>query len=302
VPFQYYGGKKGLARYYPPPAFGTIVEPFAGSAGYALHWATPRHRVVLIEKDPAVVALWRRLQAPNARDDILAIRLEERTAEPLVALTAGGEAVGGRWKPSDRERSDDMLVALTGRHVGRPVSSEPLALLTQGRAGGSLKATRASSSATSFAITDRMRRDWPKERARLIAALPLIRGWEIIEGDYHDAPDVRGAWFVDPPYWVPENGRGTRGDGYRFGASLIDYDELAAWCKRRRGQVIVCEQAGAEWLPFRPLRRWNTANGDAGSRVEVVWTRTPNSVVATPRARHAKLSAKERKVARRGRL
>lgn len=93
MPFQYYGGKKGLARYYPPPAFGTIIEPFAGSAGYALHWATPQTKVVLIEKDPAIVAIWRRLQAPDALEDVLSIdcpTLGDRTSELLVVAGCGG--------------------------------------------------------------------------------------------------------------------------------------------------------------------------------------------------------------------
>ena len=34
--WRYYGGKYRAAPAYPPPRLGTIVEPFAGSAGYSL--------------------------------------------------------------------------------------------------------------------------------------------------------------------------------------------------------------------------------------------------------------------------
>lgn len=286
MPFVYFGGKKGLARYYPPPAFPTIIEPFAGSAGYALHWAKPGSKVILVEKDPAVVGLWRRLQAPDARDDLLSIHCPDpggSARDPLLALAlalaVGGEAVGGRWKP---------------------LSTEPLLGIVAGGQGGqgAQGALQAASEGRPFTVTERMARDWRAHRNRIIRVLPLISDWQVIEGDYSDAPDVRATWFIDPPYWVPADARGTRGDGYRHGASAIDFDALAEWCKGRRGQTIVCEQDGATWLPFRPLRRMTTAAGDGGRRLEVVWTRTPGQMIATPAARKAKEAAKARRSAR----
>lgn len=77
--------------------------------------------------------------------------------------------------------------------------------------------------------------------------LPL-HGWSIVMGDYRDLPNKEVTWFVDPPY---NNDAGLR---YRYGPSSIgDYDELARWCRSRKGQVIVCENVGASWLPFRVL-------------------------------------------------
>src|SRR5262245_39743395 len=56
--FGYYGGKwRDAVRNYPPPYHGTIVEPFAGSAGYALRYWDKK--VVLYERDPVVAAVWR---------------------------------------------------------------------------------------------------------------------------------------------------------------------------------------------------------------------------------------------------
>ena len=37
--FCYYGGKWRAAPKYPPPEHDTIVEPFAGAAGYATRYA-----------------------------------------------------------------------------------------------------------------------------------------------------------------------------------------------------------------------------------------------------------------------
>lgn len=254
MPFVYYGGKKGLARYYPPPAYSTIIEPFAGSAGYALHWATPKHRVVLVERDSAIVALWRRLQAPNAAEDIASIQcppLGEQTTEPfIVSLSSSGHVF----------------------HLGKR--------------------------AESYQVTEYMARYWRAQRSRLLAAIPRVRDWTIIEGDYTAAPDVRGTWFIDPPYWVPADEPHSRGAIYAHGAEGIDFDQLAVWCKARKGQAIVCEQEGAHWLPFRPLRRMQVATYSAGRRTEVVWTRTPGSLVATPKMRRERDEAARRRAAR----
>jgi 16S rRNA G966 N2-methylase RsmD len=56
--FYYYGRKKQIAKYYPAPNFGTIIEPFAGSAAYSLFQNNWKKRVILIEKDPKVFAIW----------------------------------------------------------------------------------------------------------------------------------------------------------------------------------------------------------------------------------------------------
>ena len=70
-------------------------------------------------------------------------------------------------------------------------------------------------------------------------------------------------WFVDPPY----QGAGKH---YRFGSEHIDFLALAGWCKSRPGQVIVCENKGAGWLPFRELADVKTTRADRRSR-EVIW-------------------------------
>src|SRR5690606_4564477 len=90
-----------------------------------------------------------------------------------------------------------------------------------------------------------------------------IRHWIVFEGSYADLPNAPATWFVDPPY----NNRA--GSLYTFGSGGIDYSHLGAWCREREGQVIVCENDGADWLPFAPFadaRAYRTQR----SR-EVVW-------------------------------
>lgn len=50
--FSYYGGKWRAAPLYPPPRYGTIIEPFAGAAGYATRYHD--RKVILREIDPKI--------------------------------------------------------------------------------------------------------------------------------------------------------------------------------------------------------------------------------------------------------
>lgn len=84
-------------------------------------------------------------------------------------------------------------------------------------------------------------------RERIATQVPLIRHWKVSCGSYEDLPDKKATWYVDPPY------QKAGGKGYPFGNNRIDYDALGEWCKKRRGQLIVCEGDDADWLPFRPL-------------------------------------------------
>lgn len=104
-------------------------------------------------------------------------------------------------------------------------------------------------------------------RQTIASQLEHIRHWRVLECDYRDAPDTAGTWFIDPPYQVA-------GQHYRFGSAGIDYAHLAEWCRARTGQVIVCENAGAAWLPFIPLADTKTTRPGARSR-EVAWLGIP---------------------------
>lgn len=64
--FSYFGAKWRIAPKYPAPRHETLVESFAGSAGYALRHHTKR--VVLCEANPALAALWRWLIGVSADD------------------------------------------------------------------------------------------------------------------------------------------------------------------------------------------------------------------------------------------
>ena len=75
-----------------------------------------------------------------------------------------------------------------------------------------------------------------------------IKHWKVLNVSYEAAEVEEATWFVDPPYR-------SMGKHYRHGPKGIDYRHLGEWCKALPGQVIVCEEASADWLPFRPLYR-----------------------------------------------
>ena len=203
--FSYYGAKWRAVPRYPAPVFGRVIEPFAGSACYAL-----RHRckdVILCDADPTIRALWKWIiAAPEA------------------------EILGLPDLPEGKPVRDLGLAPGPAAFVGFAMQ--------QGAASPCQtpsKMTRNNPSAASKWGAYR------RERAAMIAR--LVRGWTVLD-DYRDAPTDRDAtWFVDPPY----QGAGVH---YRVGSKTIDFDALGAWCRTLPGQVIVCENFGASWLPF----------------------------------------------------
>lgn len=77
--------------------------------------------------------------------------------------------------------------------------------------------------------------------------LPKIKHWQIIHGEYFSIGNQTATWFIDPPY--------QRG-GKHYPMNNIDYKSLAKWSKERQGQVLVCENDGADWLPFTDLKQY----------------------------------------------
>lgn len=224
--FGYYGGKwRDTPKLYPAPEYKTLVEPFAGSAGFSLRY--PHLKVVLCEIDPILASIWQYLTRVSARElraipdigphqsvDDLKVCQEARW---LVGLWLNRGVASPRKKPSQWMRSGIRPGSFWGERVRETIASQ----------------------------------------------LDNIRHWRVYNCSYDQCPVSRAAtWFVDPPYQ-------HAGRHYRFGSDKIDYAKLAAWCKARQGQVIVCENSGASWLPFRNLADTKTVR--ARRSMEVCW-------------------------------
>src|SRR5947208_2052595 len=77
-------------------------------------------------------------------------------------------------------------------------------------------------------------------KSKLLEIIPRLRTWTLSSRSYEELPDIEATWFIDPPYNNPAGGK--------YAVNDIDYQHLAEWCRSRRGQIIVCENAGADWL------------------------------------------------------
>ncbi len=158
--FRYFGSKHQNAAVYPAPQHGTIVEPFAGSAGYSCRY--PDRRVILVDTDPIVAGVWRYL-----------IRASEREILSLPDLPYGSDVrdlrvpLEARW--------------LIGFWINPFQTTRP-----------STRYSRGGRETDGFW--------GPEVRARIASQLPSIRHWEVRRRGYDWCPDIEATWFVDPPY------------------------------------------------------------------------------------------------------
>lgn len=64
--WSYYGAKTNIIDLYPPPKFDKIIEPFAGSARYALkHFESD---VLIVDKYEVIINIWKWLQKCSPED------------------------------------------------------------------------------------------------------------------------------------------------------------------------------------------------------------------------------------------
>ena len=231
----YYGSKHSIASKYPPPLYPTIVEPFAGSAAYSSFY--PDREIILIDKDPIIAGIWDWLTS-TTKDEILNLPLIEpdQLVSELDTHQAAKWLIGFWFNPGSSQPRSKMST-FAKEHL----KEDSRYYLSYG-AG------------------------WHKRtRMRVVESIDLIKHWFVVASNYYEYPNEEATWFIDPPY---NNKAGSR---YKY--KSIDYNHLAKWCLSREGQVIVCENHGADWLPFAPL---TSMNGQCHDRIEAIYTNTPN--------------------------
>ena len=221
APFSFYGGKSKLVKYYPAPAYPLIIEPFAGAASYS--WAhRDNHQVWLNDLDLKVCRIWNFLTDPSAARIASAVvphmvekgqKMSEIIADPGFPPEEGDEKYWELYYG---------LVALCQAEANQG---------TQGAKG------------VHDQVTSMGAKCWPIFVRKLPIVIEAVQNWSITNLSYDQLPNLEATWFIDPPY------NNVAGKWYR--QSSIDYSHLREWCLARRGQVIVTEQAGATWLPFR---------------------------------------------------
>lgn len=202
----YYGSKSKIVRHYPPPKFKTIIEPFAGTAQYALKYF--ENDITLIDKYDVIIRIWQWLQ-----------KCSEKDINGLPRLKFGQNVDDFSWDCDEAKWLVGFII------TGAP--SQPKKTASRWKTV--------------------LRPNTQDFKLKMISEnLYKIRHWKLICGEYTDISNDQATWFVDPPY---QHG----GQFYRYGNKNLNFDNLAEWCKSRKGQVIVCENSKANWLPFKPL-------------------------------------------------
>lgn len=64
--WSYYGAKTNVIKFYPRPRYDKIIEPFAGTARYALQYF--EKEVLIVDKYPVIIDIWKYLQACSPAD------------------------------------------------------------------------------------------------------------------------------------------------------------------------------------------------------------------------------------------
>lgn len=229
---SYYGTKWSLAPHYPRPVHRQIIEPFAGGASYSLCHAG--HDVLLVDKYEKLIAVWQYLIAASPAE-ILSIPLLGPD-ESVDDLPVSQEA---KW--------------LVGWWVNAGVPSPRKRLSRNALWTAEHRKTHQSFWGVGC-------------RARIAATVPHIKHWRAVCASYETIDTFEAAtWFVDPPYQIA-------GKHYVHGPKGIDFDALGAWCRSLRGQTMVCENDGADWLPFEPFLVGESNGNASGKSVEVLWT------------------------------
>ena len=233
-PLFSYFGAKHRTAKLYPPPVGDTI--IEPFAGSAAYACRyPEKRVILYDKYPVIAGIW---------DYLIKATTEEILALPLIQP---GELVS------------DMPICqeakwLIGFHVGQ---------------GSQCPRNKPSPMANWHLNKNPLASDtWSAgSRARIAHAVPKIKHWRIHCASYDAAPDIEATWFVDPPY----QGAGIH---YKESSKQIDFARLGEWCRQRKGRVIVCENMGADWLPFAMLKdaRGMEGGGRSGKSAEAIWT------------------------------
>ena len=160
--FSFYGSKWVIARRYPAPAHPVLVEPFAGSASYAVRY--PHLQVHLYDKDPVLVGVW---------DYLIHAKGEELLALPDIAP---GTSVDDYGLPQEARWLIGFWLNKGNAYPCR-VPSRWMCQLAYARQfwGASI-------------------------RSRLAAQVQYIRHWTVELAAYQEIENRTATWFVDPPY------------------------------------------------------------------------------------------------------
>jgi len=158
--WSYYGAKTNVIDLYPAPVHDKIIEPFAGTARYALkYW---QKDVLLVDKYEVIIKIWKWLQLCSV-DDIKKLPHQIKSGQTLEEFTF------------DCEEAKMLMGFLVGYGLEKP----------------RLTATRKHFFRPNFLNYS---------LKKIEQSLFKIRHWKIICASYEDIENQLATWFIDPPY------------------------------------------------------------------------------------------------------
>lgn len=157
---RYFGTKSNKAKFYPTPLYDTIIEPFAGVAGYSLrHW---KKRVILVDRDEKIIRVWRWLQKAKA-NTLLTLPWNAKIGDNLTKFNY------------DCKEAYIFFCLVSG-------------------SSGSVKLKILNN------FQERPFQANKKRKQEIISIPEHIQDWTFIHGDYHALANIEATWFIDPPY------------------------------------------------------------------------------------------------------
>jgi site-specific DNA-adenine methylase len=161
--FSYYGAKTNLVGLYPPPKYGKIIEPFAGSARYALKFWD--REVLLVDKYPVVIQIWHWLQSCSEKDILsLPRNIDNKTKFDTMKFDC------------DEQRLFFSFVSGCGDAKPRTQATARKTIDRPNHINYNLQ--------------------------RVAKNLFKIKDWKIELGSYELVKNESATWFIDPPYQV----------------------------------------------------------------------------------------------------
>lgn len=217
--FSYFGSKYRLAPKYKSPSKDILIEPFAGSACYSLHY--PHKQVKLYDKYDVICGVWEYLIHAKEQEILdLPILDADQTVDDFSLIQEAKWLIGfclvrADFRPAKKLRGLGLFNAGTSyEYKGEYAKPYPL-------------------------------KTWSVEKKQQITSqLRYIRHWTVEQKSYDQIENMDATWFIDPPYQIA-------GKIYVKSSKDIDFNHLGNWCKEREGEIIVCENKTATWLPFQ---------------------------------------------------
>jgi len=232
--FKWFGSKWLSAKTLPPPIYGSIIEPFAGGAGYALRHAG--HPVLLCETDPHVRALWTWLIREATEDAIriIPVGVPEGTDIRTLGLSPGQALLLKTWQRTN--------------NVGACWTISPW-----GNKPGQWTANT---------------------RARVASEFGEIAHWRVSEldglGELSVAHPPETTWFIDPPYQYNYGYRQASVDYAKLAALVLAQPGQRIVCEA----LCAKTDARPTWLPFEDFADRITSRRKAGNHHhsrELIW-------------------------------